>query len=184
MSNIISSAIFACRNVDKTQNGEVGRAPVAAVQTINVMNQAAKYNKAIAKGAELTTSVFNKWADKNRVVNYTVKGINWATKNVNPLICVSGGVKVLMSDDKVSSGIKEAAALSTMFAGEAVAKKVLPEIIKKIPVGNKVGTLINGLLFVGASIGSYSVGEVLGKDLAKEVKANWSGKSSKINQKA
>lgn len=184
MSNIISSAIFACRNVDKTQHGDVGRAPVAAAQSINVVNQAAKYNKAIAKGAELTTKLFDKWADKSKIARYGIKGVNWATKNVNPLICISSGIKVFRSDDKISTGIKEGAALATMFAGEAVAKKILPKLIKKLPVGSKMGAVIKGLLFVGASIGSYSVGEALGKNMAKEVKTNWSGKSSKIDYMA
>ena len=194
MSNAVSSLIFACRNVNKlifacrnvnkTENGEIGRAPVAAAQSINVLNQISKYNKVIAKGTDAAVSVFDNLAQKSKVVDYTVKGVKWATKNVNPLICVSGGVKVLMSDDKTTAAVKEVAALSTMFAGEAVAKKLLPKLIAKLPVGSKAGAIINGLLFVGASIASYSVGEKLGTDLAKEVKTNWAKEPQKINQMA
>lgn len=89
-----------------------------------------------------------------------------------------------MSDDKTTAAVKEVAALSTMFAGEAVAKKLLPKLIAKLPVGSKAGAIINGLLFVGASIASYSVGEKLGTDLAKEVKTNWAKEPQKINQMA
>ena len=184
MSNAVSSLIFACRDVNKTENGEIGRAPVAAAQSINVLNQISKYNKVIAKGTDAAVSVFDNLAQKSKVVDYTVKGVKWATKNVNPLICVSGGVKVLMSDDKTTAAVKEVAALSTMFAGEAVAKKLLPKLIAKLPVGSKAGAIINGLLFVGASIASYSVGEKLGTDLAKEVKTNWAKEPQKINQMA
>ena len=184
MSNAVSSLIFACRNVNKTENGEIGRAPVAAAQSINVLNQISKYNKVIAKGTDAAVSVFDNLAQKRKVVDYTVKGVKWATKNVNPLICVSGGVKVLMSDDKTTAAVKEVAALSTMFAGEAVAKKLLPKLIANLPVGSKAGAIINGLLFVGASIASYSVGEKLGTDLAKEVKTNWAKEPQKINQMA
>ena len=184
MSNAISSLIFACRNVNKTENGEIGRAPVAAAQCINVLNQISKYNKVIAKGTDAAVSVFDKMAKEHKSVDYAVKGVKWATKNVNPLICVSGGIKVLMSEDKTTAAIKETAALSAMFSGEAIAKNLLPKLIKKLPVGNKVGAVIEGLLFVGASIASYSVGESIGKDLSDEVNINWAKEPVKINQMA
>lgn len=201
MSNAVSSLIFACRNVDKTQNGEVGRAPVAAAQGIKVLNEVTKYNKLLASGADATISVFNELAQKSKAVDYTMKGVKWATNNVNPLICASGGLKVLMSDDKTSTAVKEVAALSTMFAGENIAKKVLnnkdihnkildkasnvaPKAVTKIApkLHGKLGTLIKGILFVGASIGSYSVGEKIGNNFADEIKANYS--HTKINQMA
>lgn len=182
MSNAVSSLIFACRNVNKTENGEIGRAPVAAAQSINVLNQVSKYNKVIAKGTDAAVSVFEDLAKKSKPVDYAVKGVKWATKNVNPLICVSGGIKVAMSDDKSSAAIKEIAALSTMFAGETAAKKLLPKIVEKLPVGHKVGGVIKGLLFVGASIASYSAGEKLGANLAEEFKINWTKEPRKINQ--
>jgi len=56
---------------------------------------------------------------------YVVKVSDFASKIVNPLICVSGGVKVVMADDKTSEGIKQTAALGTMFAGEALARNIL-----------------------------------------------------------
>lgn len=179
MANAVSSLIFACRNVDKTQNGEIGRAPVAAAQGINVLGEIARYNKAIAKGTDAAVSVFNNLAERSKPVDYALKGVKWATKNVNPLICVSGGLKVAMSDDKTSSAVKEVAALSTMFAGEGIAKKVLPKLIKS---NGKVGMAARGLLFVGASITSYSAGEYVGVDLAKNIKSSWNFKSAKIDQ--
>ena len=184
MSNAVSSLIFACRNVNKTENGEIGRAPVAAAQSINVLNQVSKNNKAIAQGTDAAVSVFENLAKKSKPVDYAVKGVKWATKNVNPLICVSGGIKVAMSDDKTSTAIKEVAALSTMFAGEGIAKKALPKLIEKLPVGSKAGAIIQGLLFVGASIASYSAGEKLGTNMADEVKLNWAKEPAKINQMA
>lgn len=184
MSNAISSLIFACRNVNKAENGEIGRAPVAAAQGINVLNQVSKYNKVIAKGTDAAVSVFGEMAKKSRPVDYAVKGVKWATKNVNPLLCVSGGLKVVMSEDKTSTAIKEVAALSAMFAGEATANKLLPKLIEKLPVGSKVGAIIKGILFVGASIASYSLGEKLGGNRADEVKINWAKDPAKINQMA
>lgn len=181
MSNAISSLVFACRNVDKTQNGEIGRAPVAAAQGIKVLGEVARYNKALAKGADAAISVFDNMAKHNKAVDYAVKGVRWGVNNVNPLICASGVLKVAMSEDKTESAVKEVAALATMFAGEGIAKNILPKLIK---TKGKMGAIIRGLLFVGASIGSYSIGEYMGKDLAKDVKSSWSFKPAKINQMA
>ena len=69
MSNVVSSLIFACRNVDKTQNGDIGRAPVAAAQTINVLGEVTKYNKALAKGAEATLVCLTIWLKKVKLLN-------------------------------------------------------------------------------------------------------------------
>lgn len=198
MSNAVSALIFACRNVDKTQNGDIGRAPVAAAQGMKVLGEVARYNKAIAKGADATISVFDNIAKHNKAVYYAVKGVKWGVRNVNPMICGSSVLKVAMSDDKTETAIKEVAALSTMFAGEGIAKKLLSNCTKNgikigrklcgtknaAKIGGRTGAIIKGLLFVGASIGSYSVGEYFGKDLAKDVKASLGLGTSKINQMA
>ena len=192
-SSAISSLIFACRNVDKTKNGEIGRAPVAAAQGIKVLNEAVRYNKALSSGADAAISAFDQLAKKSKIVDYGMKGVKWATNNVNPLICVSSGIKVVMAEDKTSTAIKEVAALSTMFAGENIAKRLLnnkelhkniltkltekaPELMAKITpkLKGKTGTIIKGVSFVAASIASYTIGESLGKNLANEAKAKWS----------
>ena len=184
MFSAISSAIFAYRNVGKTQRGEIGRAPVAAAQAISVANEVAHYNSKIAKGADAAISVFNDMAKKSKVMNGVVKATKWGVHNVNPLICISSGIKVATSDDKVSTAIKEVGALTTMFAGEAIAKRALPELVKKLPVGGRVGAVIKGLGFVAASIASYAIGEKLGGDLAKETKINAGIGNKKIDQMA
>ncbi len=201
-ANAVSSLIFACRNVDKTKGGEIGRAPVAAAQGIKVANEVVRYNKALSTGADAAISAFDKMAKSSKVVDYGLKGVRWAVNNVNPLICVSSGIKTLTAEDKVSTGIKEVTALSTMFAGEAIAKqllnnkelhktiatkatKVAPKLMEKIApaLSGRIGNIIKGLLFVGASIASYTVGEKLGNNLVEEVNVNW-GREPKINQLA
>ena len=185
MFSAISSTIFAYRNVGKAEKGEIGRVPVAAAQMLGVTNEVAHYNSKIAKGADAALSVFKNLAKESKLVDKAIKVTKWGVNNVNPLICISGGLKVAMSDDKTSTAIKEAAALSTMFAGEAIAKQVLPKLVKSIPVGNRVGAIIKGLGFVGASIASYALGEMLGKNLSEEIKVNSGIKSTKkIDQMA
>ena len=183
-TNAVSSLIFAFRNVDKTKNGEIGRAPVAMAQGVKVvqsaLEKASVYNENIAKGTEAATKVVTELSKESKVVNGVVKATDWATKNVNPLICVSGGIKVLMSDDKPKAAIRETSAIATMFAGERAAKLALA----KLPIGGVKGTIIKGLLFVGASIASYSIGEKLGNHLADEIRVDSSFKDGKIDQMA
>lgn len=193
MSNVISSLIFAHRNVGKTQNGEIGRAPVAVAQALNVVKEVSKYNKTVAQGTDAAVSIFTNMAKTSKAADYAVKGVSWATKHVNPMIAASGVLKVAMSDDKLSAGIKETSALGTMFAGEKIANIALkalaqcknPKIAKLFNTNTKLGMIVHGVLFVGASIASYALGEKLGDNLAKEVKTEFNyGKRDKIDQMA
>jgi len=118
----VASGIFAVRNADKTSNGEVGRSAVALGQTAGVIQEIAKYDGIAAKTARSAVSVFSDLAKQHKAFEYAGKVTQFAVNNVNPLICVSGGIKTAMSDDKVKTGITEVAALSTMFAGEEFIK--------------------------------------------------------------
>jgi len=203
----VASGIFAVRNAKKTENGEVGRSAVTLGQTAGVVQEVAKYDGAIAKTARSACSVFSDLAKENKAFEYAGKVTKFAVNNVNPLICVSGVIKTAMADDKVTTGITEAAALSAMFAGEGLTKKYYESIvnsktcknilkkasetkglknifkyIEKHKLGGKIGAVIKGVTFIAASITSYNVGEKIGKDVAKDIKANTTPK--KINQKA
>ena len=132
----VASAIFTFRNIDKTENGEIGRAPVALGQAVGVLGEISKYDNAIAVSAKNVLSVFSDLSKENKFMNYAGKFAKFASDNVNPLIAVSGGVKVLMSDDKQSTAITEAAALSTMFGGEALVKKHYDKILNSTVIQN------------------------------------------------
>lgn len=196
----ISTGLFAFRNVEKAENGDSGRAVVAGCQGLNLCNEVAgsimKYDSALSKTARSAASVFSEMAKESKAFDYAGKAIKWGCDNVNPLICASGAIKVARSDDKVDAGIKEALALSTMFAGENFVKgnydlaansKFMKEMSKaaketqalkpvfgyitKHKLGGKIGTAIKGLALVGASITSYNIGEYLGKDFSSSAKA-------------
>ena len=210
MFSAVASGIFAVRNAKKTENGEIGRSAVTLGQTAGVVQEIAKYDGAIASTARSACSVFSDLAKENKAFEYAGKFTKFAVENVNPLICVSGGIKTMMSDDKVKTGITEAAALSMMFAGEGLTKKYYDSAIKsqtckdilnkasKIPglkqtfkyleknkLTGKIAAIIKGLTFISASITSYNIGEKIGKRLADEVKEELGiGKPKKINQKA
>ena len=120
------------------------------------------------------------------------------------MICVSGGIKTAMSDDKVKTGITEAAALSAMFAGEGLIKakydkmvasqtvrngikalskskvmKPVFEHLKKHKLEGKAGAILKGLIFVAGSMTSYTIGQKIGEPIADRVKANLGVKDAK-----
>lgn len=209
----IPSGIFCYRNIkkatDDSENGEKSRSTVAFAQGAKLVEAVTKYNDETAKTAKSALSVFDKYAKQYKAVDYAGKAVNWATHNVNPLICMSSGVKVLTSDDKVHTGITQLGALSGMFLGEGLIKlhkdKIINEenvtnIVKKLQntkglktvcenllkSGNcgKAASIIKGLLFVGGSITSYSIGEKIGKNTADRICADAGIKvRKKIDQK-
>ena len=210
MSNVVSSTIFAVRNVDKFENGDLGRLPVAGAQTINIFDKVLHYNARLAKGTDGAIQAFNALAEHNKFLDYTGKTIKWAAHNVNPLICASGGLKVLMSDDKPKAAVEETTALATMFAGEKLMKtavldavmdskpvnaaleglkngklsKPWMEVISKHNAGGKISALARGVMFVGASIASYAAGQNIGDDVYSRVSAAFGGKAENINLKS
>ena len=123
MFSAVASGIFAYRNADKVQNGEIGRSAVTLGQTAGLVQEVAKYVGIAANTARSALSVFSDLAKQNKAFEYAGKATQFAVNNVNPLICASGVIKTAMSDDKIGTGITEVAALSAMFAGEGMIKK-------------------------------------------------------------
>ena len=210
MYSTLASTIFAYRNYDKAANGDVGRGAVAAAQAAGVIQEVAKYDGLVANGARSATSVFSHLAQQNKAFEYAGKVTKFAVNNVNPLICVSAGIKTAMSDDKVKTGITEATALTAMFAGEGLTKlnygkiinskafknllekaskqKFLEPVFKfitKHKLQGKIGTVVKAITFIAASMGSYAIGHKYGEELSNRVKANLNIKTpKKIDQKA
>lgn len=197
MFSAVASGIFAYRNADKTKNGDIGRSAVTYGQTAGLIQEVAKYDGVVANTARSAVSVFSDLAKKNKAFEYAGKATKFAVNNVNPLICVSGGIKTAMSDDKVKTGITEVAALSAMFAGEGFIKanydkiaasetvrngiktlskskilKPVYEYLKKHKLEGKAGSILKGLIFVAGSMTSYEIGRRIGEPIAKRVKAD------------
>ena len=198
MFSAAASSFFALRNIDKTKNkeGEVGRGAVAWGQTVGVVQEVAKYDGAIANTARSALSVFSDLAKEHKAFEYAGKATQFAVNNVNPLICVSGVIKTALADDKVQTGVTEAAALAAMFAGEGITKKYydkavgsetfkkafnylsnsrtlkpLFKYLEKNKLNGKVALIAKGLTFDTASMTSYAIGEQAGGNLAPKVKA-------------
>ena len=195
--SVAASSFFALRNVDKTKNqeGEIGRSAVAVGQTAGVLQEIAKLDGAVAKTARSALSVFSDLAKENKAFKYAGKATQFAVNNVNPLICASGVIKTALSDDKIQTGVTEAAALASMFIWEETTKKHYNDIINSTKCKNmvesasktsllkpvfeflekhklkgKAGALVKALTFVSASMTGYTIGENYGGNLASKVK--------------
>lgn len=197
MFSPIASGIFAFRNIGKTENGEIGRAPVAVGQVAGVLKEIGKYDKTIAMGTKNAVQILQEVAGDSKALRYAGKTVEFLSNNINPLICASSVVKVAMSDDKERTFKEELGSLGFMFAGEhlisknyeklATSKTVqntiekmsksdvlkpLFESIAKHKWGGKIGAIIKGLTFVTVSIGSSCVGLELTKSLLKTTDKN------------
>ncbi|HNW26477.1 MAG TPA: hypothetical protein PKI94_06780 [Candidatus Gastranaerophilaceae bacterium] len=192
MTNAVASAIFCARNVDKTKHGEVGRSAVAVGQAKKVIDSIIQLDKKLGKGpAKAVENILN-FSNKSKALQAIGKITKFASDNINPLICVSSGIKVLTSDDKKTTLINETGALSGMFISEKVAKKLLDNMVesktvkelceKGIKSADAKGyrtlskliksspTILKGILFVFASIGGYSIGSKIAKKISSKEK--------------
>lgn len=203
----VPSGIFCWRNIEKVKNGETARGTVAFAQGAKVAQAVSQYNDSIAKTANNASSIFNNLAKQSKVLDYTGKAVKWATKNVNPLICASGVVKVAVSDDKVGTAITETGALAGMFAGEGLMKLYLPKVFNEnnmttaaktlgkakflepvskfiLKSGNssKLAAILKGITFVCGSITSYSLGKKLSEGYSDKIKAGFGIKTAKAEE--
>lgn len=179
MSNIVSSAIFCARNVDKAENQDkVGRWAVAVGQGKKVVDYVRTLDNELGKQMNKGVSVLKDFSKQEVLLDYAAKTVNLASKKINPLICISSGIDVLRADDKQSAAITTGSALASMFAVEHVMKKHLDDVTKikgvekiakkvvefeaKHETKGKIGALIHGVAFVVGSCTAYNVGEKFG----------------------
>lgn len=182
MSNVISSAIFCARNVDKAENQDkVGRWAVAVGQGKKVFDYVRTLDNDLGKEANSAYNAITMVSKDSKALQGIGKAIDFASKKVNPLICVSSGIDVLMAKDKESALIQNAGALGGMFAVEALMKKHLDDVVKikgidtiaqkvmKFSTKNKytkvLPAMIHGVTFVVGSCTGYSVGQKFGQML-------------------
>lgn len=155
----VATVGFAIRNVDKTTSGDLGRLPVAVGQTVNAIKAGAEYNSFLKRGVNAVKKV----VESDSVFKGVSKGVKFVSNNINPLIVVSSGYNVLTAkkEERKKTLFSEAGCIAGMFLGEGWMKKNLNPIIEKLPVSNKWKPVIKGLIFIGGSIGSSTIGQML-----------------------
>lgn len=193
LEKVVSSGIFCARNFNKAEiQGESGqwgtsasRGTVAVGQAKNVISQVQKYDNEIGKNTKAAVDALKSAAKTDKFLNGAYKVVDFASKNVNPLICASSVFDVLTSDDKEATLIKDATALTFMFTVEHLMKNHLKDVPKvkgvdkiaekvmefgaKYKHGGKIPAILHGLAFVIGSCTAYGLGEKLGAKVAGTV---------------
>ena len=136
LPQMTSSGIFSTRRVNQgaeciNNNPCVGlmNIDIAAGQGMNiakgVSNIARNGTTTLSANIVKTEQRIKSCAKNDKVIRGIGKVVNFTADNINKLITAAGVVKVLCADDKESAAIQEALALGTMFASEAVAKRLI-----------------------------------------------------------
>lgn len=176
------SAIFGIRNANKISNGDTGRVFADVGQFTNAAKAAANLDNTLGRGAQAAITAIGKVANNNKALNAAVKGTEWASKNVNPLLIGAAGYRVLKAKNKERALKREIWGMSTMFGTEAITKEALKSptflsfknSICKTPTQKAICSILEGVAFVGASIAGsttgYKIGEMLYPDKDKNSK--------------
>lgn len=175
---VTRSAIFGTRNIEKTEEGHIGKASVAAGQGAKVVDYICTLDNKVGKTTKTAVDALKKVAQNEKLLDYAGKAVNFAAKNINPLICASAGIDVFMSEYKESALVTNATALGAMFAAEhwmknnldkLPEKKELKGISEKVmkfarenKCEGKLPGIIHGVAFVVGSCTAYNVGNKFG----------------------
>lgn len=138
-SNAIFSARRVSRGVDAIEDDKhlfgAMNMTIAAAQILKGVKAGA--NAIVDVNPELITSVHSAsenikaLSEKSKFVKQGGKFIKFVANNINPIICLAGGVKVLSSDDKLDAAARESLSLTTMFLAEGAYKSFvgMPKVI-------------------------------------------------------
>jgi len=178
-ASAITSLGFSARNVDKAvRKDEIPRGLIAVGQVGNAVNSIMALDNAIGKSAKTAVDILEKYSKQEKLLSYAGQGVKFISDHINPLLCISAGIKVLRSDDKETALVQETAAMSAMFAGEALMKKHMDKIVKvegidkiadkvvayssKTKARGVIPSVIKGTAFVAGSILASTIGRQVG----------------------
>lgn len=139
-TNLVFSARRATKGIDAMdENPAYGimNMDIAAAQVLKGTRAAVCFNPEIEKSVANSvkgiteTSKFAKGA-------YNI--LNITADYINPVICLTSGIKVLGSDDKLDTAARESLALTAMFASEGAAKRILGMPVTKFINGKQINT--------------------------------------------
>ena len=182
-AQIVQSALFGTRNsllgtgiMAPEQNNQV-RTLVAFGQAKNALTKLnsvlSKSSTPIKNAPQKVIDLCNRVSENSKVFGKLEKVVDFASKNVNNLICVSSGIKVLTAKDKESEFWAQTGNIAGMFAVEGWMKKNLAKYVDKLPINSKMKPVIEGILFVMGSItGSTICYNIAKKIVAKTKKTN------------
>lgn len=154
MPSITSGTIFSSRRANNGLNAEnpfvaAMNLDIAGGQITNaakgVTNIAKEYKNPLAEGVVSAEQSIRNLAKGDKILRGCGKVLKFTANNINPLICATGGVNVLVADDKMDEAARQGLALSTMFGCEAAAKRVIGLPYTEKVNGKKVAFKREGL---------------------------------------
>ena len=177
VASIIQNGLFGTRNsllgtgiMAPEQNNQV-RLLVSAGQAENLLKAGQKCNNSVFKNISTKAiNVCDDIAKNDKVFGKIFKVVDFASKNVNNLIVVASGVKVLTAEDKQSELLAQTGNIAGMFAVEGWMKKNLAKYVAKLPINSKMKPVIEGILFVLGSITGSTICYNIGKKVAAKIK--------------
>jgi hypothetical protein len=103
---------------------------IAGGQTLKGINAAKDltYTTKLPSAPEtinITGSAFKGLSTSSKFLKFFGTVLNTISNNINPLICCASGIKVLGSDDKADTAVREILGLGTMFSFEGAAKAII-----------------------------------------------------------
>ena len=130
--NAISSALFAGKqvgNVETQENGAV-RVPLLAGQTVSAGKNArivcAGCGNGLAKGVFSMVDSFEKTCkDGAGFLAGTARVVNFISDNINPIICATSAVQVMMAENQEETFAEKSAGLACMFPAEYLVKEAV-----------------------------------------------------------
>jgi len=179
---IAKSLVFGVRNLDKvtdvTRHDE-GRIFATAGQFAKAAKSISALDNSIGNASTAAINGITEISKKSRVLDTTLKGVNWASKNVNPLLIGAAAYRVAVADKKLEAANKELFGMSLMFGVEHYMNKIFKSnawlnLTNKI-TNKKLQTIIKifeGLIFVGGSIAASTAGYKIGDFVNSQVKKN------------
>ncbi|MCM1265615.1 MAG: hypothetical protein NC200_05385 [Candidatus Gastranaerophilales bacterium] len=198
--------IFSCMNGEKANNNLrtdcKERGVVSALQLKNSASGAMELAKgktgAVAGCLNSMSESIHTARETSKVFDGVCKGVNVVSDWVNPILVVASGVRVYNSEDKKSALLKEAGAMSAMFAAEGIYKELFGlsgkqatyknykflnnlatglkdfaannKFLSKLP-GGKLGGVIKALGFIATSCAAFEAGSRLGDAIAQRTTA-------------
>ena len=209
ISPITSSFIFSTRRANSGIEALNASNPIVGAMNLDIaggqITNAAKGIAEVARDSKhyLASEILSAeesikaLSKSDKIVRGIGKVLDFTAKNINPLICATGALKVACTkEDKVDTAITEGAAIGTMLGvTEPGAKRILglgkhkDGLYKQNPFLNKqaealkdycntkklfdsvslkgVPAILKGLGFVTASIAGYKLGHYIGSEIVE-----------------
>lgn len=172
----VATLVFGIRRADK---GDFADGTVAVGQGAKFVNGLAQCESPIGKKTQSCIEYLKDASKNEKLLDYAGKGLKWMSEHVNPLIIGVSAFDTITAKDPASAFVTNTTALSAMFAAEHLMKtKVkakMTDSIMDIAKASKhakvaahaktIAGVAYDVAFLGASIGSYYVGNKIGEAL-------------------